>query len=163
MSLDERYASIHKWIKTRPVEESGPLLKAKDHIVATFDAKKAIQVGSKLPPFTLSNTTGEQVTSTDLLTKAKGVTFVAISPELPDVLLSTKEKYEFKFIVLSDLGNKFAYKLGIVRGMGMILFAVSIPATILVDKEGVVRNVYVDPDYFKRLEPEVTLGWSDAL
>lgn len=37
------------------------------------------------------------------------------------------------------------------------------PAVILVDKEGVVRNVWVDGDYTKRLEPEVMLGWLEKL
>jgi peroxiredoxin len=110
------------------------------------------------------------------------VTFVAISPELPDVSLSTKEKHELEFTVLSDLGNRYAHELGIVyqqpeelrpvfKQIGNDLearngddsFAVPIPTTILVDKEGVVRNAHLDADYFKRLDPEVTLGWIDAL
>lgn len=40
---------------------------------------------------------------------------------------------------------------------------VPVPATFLVDKDGVVRNSIVDADYAKRLEPEVALGWIDAL
>ena len=46
--------------------------------------------------------------------KAKGVTLVAISPELPDTSLSTVEKNELKFPVLSDVGNKLAKQLGIL-------------------------------------------------
>jgi len=69
MSLNEQYTSILDWIKTRPVEESDSILKAKADIIAAFDLKKAIQVGSKLPPFTLSDATGKQVSSTDLLAK----------------------------------------------------------------------------------------------
>jgi len=36
-------------------------------------------------------------------------------------------------------------------------FEVPVPATILVDKKGVVRNVFVDTDYSKRLEPDTAL------
>ena len=105
-----------------------------------------------------------------------------VSSKSPDISLSTKEKHELKFTVLSDLGNKYAHELGIVyqqpdemrpifKQIGNDLkarngddsFAVPIPATILVDKDGVVRNTHLDADYFKRLEPEVTVGWIDAL
>ena len=113
---------------------------------------------------------------------AKGVTLVAITPELPDRTLSTTEKIELKFPVLSDVGNTFARKLGIVwkqpdtlkpvfkqfghdlnKFNGDDSFEVPYPATILVDGKGVVRNLYVEPDYTKRLEPEVALGWVDEL
>ncbi len=114
--------------------------------------------------------------------QARGVTLVAISPELPNNTLSTIEKNELKFPVLSDVGNKYAKELGIVfqqpdslrpffAGAGHDLkgrngddsFAVPIPATILVDGKGVVRNTSIDPDYKNRLEPSEALAWIDAL
>ncbi|MCJ1320465.1 hypothetical protein MMC15_005804 [Xylographa vitiligo] len=113
---------------------------------------------------------------------AKGVTLVAISPELPNQSLSTTEKHELKFPVLSDVGNKLARQLGIVfaqpdslrpvfKAFGHDLvtrngddsFEVPVPATLLVDRRGVVRNLFVDTDYTKRLEPETALQWVDAL
>lgn len=113
---------------------------------------------------------------------AKGVTIVAISPELPNTSLSTTEKNELKFEVLSDIGNKFARQLGIVwdqpksvEGVfkafeidlkarnGDDSVAVPIPTTILVDAKGVVRNIHIDPDYMQRLEPTTALKWVDAL
>ncbi len=45
---------------------------------------------------------------------ASGGSLVAISPELPDASLTTIEKNELKFTVLSDPGAKFAKSLGIV-------------------------------------------------
>ena len=112
---------------------------------ASYKPSLAIQVGDSLPEFRLSDATGKEVNSADLLTqgplliafyrgnwcpfcnlelaafqkhlddfKAKGVTLVAISPELPDTSLSTIEKNELKFPVLSDVGNKLAKQLGIV-------------------------------------------------
>lgn len=107
---------------------------------------------------------------------------VAISPELPDTSLSTVEKNELKFPVLSDVGNKFARDLGLVvqqpeplRDLfekfghdlktrnGDESLEVPVPAVILVSKEGVVKNVWVEGDYTKRLEPEVMLGWLEKL
>lgn len=107
---------------------------------------------------------------------------VAISPELPNTSLSTTEKNELKFEVLSDVGNKFARQLGIVWDQPKSLesvfeafqvdlkarngddsMAVPIPTTILVDTKGVVRNVHIDPDYRQRLETTTALAWADAL
>ncbi|EHK47148.1 hypothetical protein TRIATDRAFT_291343 [Trichoderma atroviride IMI 206040] len=113
---------------------------------------------------------------------AKGVTMVAISPELPNTSLSTTEKNELKFEVLSDVGNKFARQLGIVWDQPKSLdsvfeafkvdlkerhgndsMALPIPTTILVDGKGVVRNIHIDPDYRQRLETTTALAWVDAL
>lgn len=113
---------------------------------------------------------------------AKGVTLVAVTPELPDHALTATEKHNLKYPVLSDVGNKFARQLGIVfrqpdamrpvfQKLGHDLkgrngddsFEVPIPATLLVDRRGVVRNVYIDTDYAKRLEPSTALEWIDAM
>ncbi|KAF2801557.1 AhpC-TSA-domain-containing protein [Mytilinidion resinicola] len=112
----------------------------------------------------------------------KGVTLVAVSPELPNGNLSMTEKHDLKFPVLSDQGNQLARKLGIIFAMpdslrpvfdmtghnlkktnGDDSFEVPLPAAFLVDGKGVVRNSYVDPDYTKRIEPTTALGWIDAL
>lgn len=114
--------------------------------------------------------------------KAKGVTLVAISPELPNSNLSTTEKHALKFQVLSDVGNKLAKELGILFAMpdsvrpafdimghdlkgrnGDDSFELPLPATFLVDAKGIVRNSYVNPDYTKRIEPDTAMEWVDAL
>lgn len=114
--------------------------------------------------------------------KAKGVTLVAISPELPNQSLTTTQKHDLKFPVLSDVGNKFARQLGIIFKQPDILrpvfeafghdlktrngddsLEVPLPATLLVDQKGVVRNAYIETDYSKRLEPSTALEWIDAL
>jgi peroxiredoxin len=114
--------------------------------------------------------------------KAKGVSLVAISPQLPDSSISTVEKHELQFTVLSDVDNKLARQLGIVwrqpntfqplfQGFGVDWqklygnesLEVPIPATFLVNKNGVVRNMFLDPDYTKRLDPETALEWSAKL
>ncbi|KAI1098341.1 AhpC-TSA-domain-containing protein [Jackrogersella minutella] len=114
--------------------------------------------------------------------KAKGVTLVAISPELPDTSLTTAEKEKLEFPVLTDEGNKYARQLGIVfkqpdtlrpvfakigndllKRNGDDSYEVPVPATILVGRDGTVRNTFVDGDYTKRLEPAVALEWVEAL
>ncbi|KAI5460958.1 thioredoxin-like protein [Mariannaea sp. PMI_226] len=114
--------------------------------------------------------------------QAKGVTLIAISPELPNQSLTTTEKMSLKFEVLSDVGNKFAKQLGILwkqpeslrpifGDFGLDLearngddsFELPIPTTLLVDKEGIVRNIYVEPDYRKRLEPSTALEWVNSM
>jgi peroxiredoxin len=114
--------------------------------------------------------------------QAKGVTFVAISPELPNQSLSTTEKHDLKFPVLSDVGNQFAKTLGFLfqqpdslrpvfdkfghklkERNGDDSFIVPVPATILVGKDGKVKNTYINPDYTKRVEPQEVLKWLGEL
>ena len=114
--------------------------------------------------------------------KDRGVTLVAISPELPTQSLTTQEKNELQFPVLSDVGNNLARKLGILfqqpetvrpilKAYGVDLqarngddsFAVPFPASYLVDSEGMVRYAFLDPDYTHRLEPSTALGWIDEM
>lgn len=114
--------------------------------------------------------------------QAKGVTFVAITPEQPDASLSTAEKNELQFPVLTDDGLKLAHKLRIVWKQPEDLVAalnggganleqrhgndsdeMVIPTTLLVDKDGVVRNVFAEADWMKRLEPQEAVNWIDAL
>lgn len=87
------------------------------------------------------------------------------------------------FPVLSDIGNMYARELGIIFNMtdgwraifkdffrhdlakknGDDSFEVPIPATLLVDRKGIVRNAYLEPAYDKRLDPSTALEWVDAL
>jgi peroxiredoxin len=80
------------------------------------------------------------------------------------------------------VGNKLAKQLGILFAQPDILrpvfenlgnnlkerngddsFELPVPATLLVDEKGVVRNTFIDPDYTKRLEPSTALEWIDQL
>jgi peroxiredoxin len=93
---------------------------------------------------------------------------VAISPQLPDNSLSTQEKDELTFAVLSDVGNKVARQFGIVFQIGEKLQKLyrkfghpldgaqhlPVPATFVVDGKGVIRLVHVDVDYTRRLDPD---------
>jgi peroxiredoxin len=102
-----------------------------------------------------------------------GATLVAISPQTPDNSLSTIEKYELSFEVLSDVGNQVAHKFGLVYtvpealrpiyqqfGIDLPLangdetFALPIPATYVVSPDGTIADAFVNPDYTQRQDPE---------
>lgn len=114
--------------------------------------------------------------------KAKGVTLVAITAQLPNTTLTTVEKHSLEFPVLSDVGSTFARQLGLVhkqpegiqslhksigvdykKSYGDEGYEIPFPATILVDAKGILRNIFVDADIAKRLEPDTALEWVDAL
>lgn len=105
--------------------------------------------------------------------KELGASLVAISPETPDNSLSTTEKNELSFEVLSDLGNRVARRFGIVfqlpldlrpiyAGFGIDLpksnaddtFELPLPATYIIERDGKIRKAFIDADYTKRLDPE---------
>jgi peroxiredoxin len=100
-----------------------------------------------------------------------GARLVAISPQSPDQSLSTAEKAELDFTVLSDPGNRVARSVGIVfqqaeavleaqRTLGLDLAQVNAegstqlprPTVLIVDKDHTVRFVDVQPDYTARTE-----------
>jgi peroxiredoxin len=102
---------------------------------------------------------------------AFGARLVAISPQDPDQSLSTVEKAELDFTVLSDPGNRIAQRVGIVfqqaedvleaqRELGLDLAAVNAegstqlprPTVLIVDQDRVVRFVDVQPSYTARTE-----------
>lgn len=100
-----------------------------------------------------------------------GGQLVAISPQIPDSSLSTKEKRELDFYVLSDVGNVVARKYGIVYTLPddirqSFIGKLDLPAynadkswelplavTYVVDTDGTITYSFVDPDYRKRAEP----------
>lgn len=105
-----------------------------------------------------------------------GARFVAISPNLPDKVLTTVKEKELTFDVLSDVGNKIARKFGLVftlaeelrpiyKSFGIDLpaengddsYELPIPATYVVDSKGIIALSFADADYTKRLEPQETI------
>lgn len=107
-----------------------------------------------------------------------GATLVAISPELPDKSLSTKERDTLSYIVLSDVGNTVSRKYGIVYTLPDIvkkefLGRLNIPeyngddtwdlplaATYVVGSDLKIQYAFLDADYRVRAEPSALL---DAL
>ena len=112
----------------------------------------------------------------------RDVGLVAISPQAPDGSLSTLEKNELTFTVLSDPGNQVAKVAGILTApsdearaaqlqLGLDLAAVNadgtiglpMPTTMIVDADRVIRWIDVHPDYTTRSEPEQILAALDAV
>ena len=113
---------------------------------------------------------------------AAGATLVAISPQTPDNSISTAEKFELAFPVLSDQGNAVAESFGLVfslpeslrelyRGFGYDLPAVNgdatfrlpLPATYVIESNGVIAWRFADADYTKRAEPDDVIAILEAL
>lgn len=107
---------------------------------------------------------------------ARGARLVAVSPETPDNALSTAEKNDLAFTVLSDTNGTLADALGIrfrlspaiealYRKFGHDLpshngdgeWSLPMPATYLVTRDGRIALAQVEPDYRVRLEPATVL------
>jgi peroxiredoxin len=108
---------------------------------------------------------------------AEGAELVAVSPELPDHSLSTAEKNDLSFTVLSDVGGQLASALGIrftlsdaVRPFyekaghalpdrnGDGVWALPMPATFVIAQGGRIAEAFIEPDYRKRLDPQQALS-----
>ena len=114
--------------------------------------------------------------------EARGAAFVAISPENTDASLSTREKAELTYAVLSDDGARLARGLGITfqpqqptleaqRALGVDIRAarsdagtlLPMPTALIVDQDQVVRFVDIHPDYTARTEVDAIIAALDAL
>lgn len=104
--------------------------------------------------------------------KELGANLVAISPEMPDSSLSTKEKDQITYHVLSDAGNKVGKKFGIVYTLPEVVQKqfegrldvdayngdnkkeLPLAVTYIINKDGKITYAFIDKDYKKRAEPE---------
>ncbi|KAB2332327.1 AhpC/TSA family protein [Cytobacillus depressus] len=103
---------------------------------------------------------------------AAGGQLIAISPQTPDSSLTTKEKNELEFRVLSDTNGSVAenynlifklpdYQIEIYQKYGADLtkhngndtWELPVPATYIIDRSGKIRSASVDPDFTNREEP----------
>ncbi len=107
--------------------------------------------------------------------KTNGANLIALTPELPDESMSTFEKHQLEFEVLSDLGNQVAKKYGIVFQLtdevaeiynrsfdlnnhnGDTSNELPLAATYIINQEGEIIYAFLDADYRNRAEPsEIT-------
>ncbi|MEV4422867.1 peroxiredoxin-like family protein [Patulibacter sp. NPDC049589] len=105
-----------------------------------------------------------------------GVRLVAISPQKPDGSLSTREQAELTYDVLSDPGNQIATALGVLSAgsddaraaqleLGLDVTAVNadgtpglpMPTVVVVDGDGAIAWIDVQPNYARRTEPAAIL------
>jgi len=105
--------------------------------------------------------------------RSLGADLMAISPELPDNTLTMAEKHAIPIDILSDTTSevmkkyrlwfavpaevkalyleKFGLNLEKYNGAGR--WELPVPATYVLDREGIVRAGEADPDYTVRMEP----------
>ncbi len=113
---------------------------------------------------------------------ACGARLVAVSPQIPDESLTLTEKHDLAFDVLSDIGSDTAKQYGLAFDLPDGLAAVydklgfdlqrvndghprtlPLPATYVIDRDGVIRWAFVNTDYTTRAEPADILAALDAL
>jgi peroxiredoxin len=111
-----------------------------------------------------------------------GAKLVAVSPQTPDESLSTAEKNDLTFSVLSDVGSATAKSFGIAYDLAEELrpiyarsghalpekngdetWVLPIPATYVIDRDGTIALGFVDVDYRNRLEPAEILSALQSL
>ena len=104
--------------------------------------------------------------------KRLGSSLIAISPELPDQSLSTREKLALGFDVLSDHENAVARQFGLVYRVsdaarhrllalgrdlvasnGSTTWELPITATYVINPNGLIVFAHVDADYRDRIDP----------
>ena len=187
-----------------PADIQAVMAQATENLAASGIINHTLQVGDRIPFFTLPDATGQTFSVETALSngpivlafyrggwcpycnlelkalqqklpdiKAANATLIAISPETPDNSLSTQEKNELTFTVLSDVSNKIAQKFGLVfqlptelrpiyEGFGIDIvahngdqtFELPIPATYVVAPNGEIIYAFADADYTKRAEPD---------
>ncbi|MDC0932679.1 peroxiredoxin-like family protein [Arcobacteraceae bacterium] len=101
---------------------------------------------------------------------------IAISPQTPDESLSTQEKLNLDFKILSDKGNIVAKSFGLtyalpediyllLKQMGMDIekynaddsHVLPVPGTFIINKQKEIIYAYVNEDYRNREEPQTIL------
>ena len=109
--------------------------------------------------------------------KKYGATLVAISSQLPDSTLSTAQKNELEFTVVSDVEGKVGEEYGVIftldetmakmyKDYGIDLKAAQgngrnelpLAATYIIDQDKKIRFAFLDVDYKKRAEPKYLIN-----
>lgn len=201
---DKRNASA----KAIPQEKRAVMMKSTGDLVSQHLSGKALTTGQLLPSFNLKNIEGKPVSIEEFQSQFLVISFyrggwcpycnlelkalqnilpelkeldtelIAITPETPDNSLTTSEKNELAFEVLSDIDNAYAKSLGLVfklpkdlqdvyKGFGIEVdkhngnddFELPMPATYIVNKDREVIYSFVPEDYTERFDPEDILAF----
>ena len=107
---------------------------------------------------------------------------IAVSPQLPDESLSTQQQNELAYTVLSDVSNSLSKKCGLVftlderlipvydqlgldipKANGDDSYELPLPATYVIDSQGVIKFAFANEDYTLRAEPLDVLNAVKAL
>ena len=107
---------------------------------------------------------------------------IAVSPQLPDESLSTQQQNELAYTVLSDVSNSLSKNCGLVftlderlipvydqlgldipKANGDDSYELPLPATYVIDSQGVIKFAFANEDYTLRAEPLDVLNAVKAL
>ena len=105
-----------------------------------------------------------------------GATIIALAPDKWNLIKKTKEKLNLSFDIFRDENNNIAKRMGLAfaldsdtlriykkfginleESQGNSNNELPMPGTYVVDRLGIVRFSYADPDYKKRAEPSEVL------
>lgn len=195
-----------KSAKRVPADKWAIMSRSTQDLKALSLSSNALQKGDTLLEFQLPNATGETVSLADFnedflvlsfyrggwcpycnmelqalqailpQLKESNTALVAISPETPDHSLSTSQKNELSFEVLSDVNNVYAKSIGLVfqlpedlrevyqtfgievgKHNGNEDYELPMPGTYVINRNRKVIHSFVPEDYTERLDPEVIL------
>lgn len=107
----------------------------------------------------------------------QGARLVAVTPQLPDKSREQVAKDGYPFEILSDLDDQVMKQYGLYFEVPVDLselykrlsldlaeyngegrYVLPVPATFVIDRDGVVRAAFADVDYRKRMEPAAILA-----
>ncbi|PIB37442.1 peroxiredoxin [Reichenbachiella sp. 5M10] len=104
--------------------------------------------------------------------RKQGANLLAVSPQLPDSSITTQEKNELEFEVLSDVDNKVAHQYKVVytltdelsnkyeNGFGLSDYngntkgELPLAVTYIIGQDKVIKYAFLDADYRNRAEPQ---------
>jgi peroxiredoxin len=106
-----------------------------------------------------------------------GYQVIAVSTDAPDKLRQSAEKGKLAYTLLSDADLAIARQFGIAykapEGYWKILPAntggkdvdllLPVPAVFILDKKGVIQFEYINPDFTRRLQPELLKAAAGSL
>jgi len=114
--------------------------------------------------------------------KKAGIQFISFAPDQYREINKTRKKFNLTFPMYSDRNNELSKKLNlafkvdkdtldIYKGFGIDLqayqnnkeYMLPMPGVYIIDTKGVIREIFVDPDYTKRAEPSEVLKKAKAL
>jgi peroxiredoxin len=109
--------------------------------------------------------------------KSLGANLIVLSPQSPEFTKPGAERQKLTFPILTDPNNKVGEAYGLAfrlpddlievyKAIGIDLprhngdesWRLSMPARIVIRRDGIVASAEADPDYTRRPEPEATLA-----
>ena len=108
--------------------------------------------------------------------ESAGAKMMALTPEVPDSAMKTRDRLDLEFEVLSDIGNRVGKTYGVVYeltdavaeryrlGFNLNMYngnddaELPLAATYVIDQDGVIRYAFLDADYRNRAEPRDILN-----